>query len=156
MDFITGLPTSSRGNESIWVIVDRLSKVAHFLPVRTTYQSSKLAELYIASDAARPTVVTTSRSPTYAKSSWTPKVSPFLYASSLPTLLNGILLHTSSYGHDRFTLISTEAREEARSIKPAKTMAWKRRRKKIDRQLPGQGGTTGCRNRYYRSAVLPP
>ena len=48
MDFITGLPTSSRGNDSIRVIVDRLSKVAHFLPVKTTYQSSKLAELYIA------------------------------------------------------------------------------------------------------------
>ena len=48
MDFITGLPTSSRGNDSIWVIVDRLSKVAHFLPVKTTYQSLKLAELYIA------------------------------------------------------------------------------------------------------------
>ena len=48
MDFITGLPTSSRGNDSIWVIVDRLSKVAHFLPAKTTYQSSKLAELYIA------------------------------------------------------------------------------------------------------------
>src|SRR3954465_13671435 len=64
-------------------------------------------------DAARPTVVTTSRSPTYAKSSWTPKVNPFLYASPLPTLLNGILLHTPSYGHDRFTLTSTEVREEA-------------------------------------------
>ena len=48
MDFITGLPTSSRGNDSIWVIVDRLSKVAHFLLVKTTYQSSKLADLYIA------------------------------------------------------------------------------------------------------------
>ena len=48
MDFITGLPTSSRGNDSIWVIVDRLSKVSHFIPVKTTYQSSKLAELYIA------------------------------------------------------------------------------------------------------------
>jgi transposase InsO family protein len=47
MDFITGLPTSSRGNDSIWVIVDSLSKVAHFLSVKTTYQSSKLAELYI-------------------------------------------------------------------------------------------------------------
>lgn len=48
MGFITGLPTSSRGNDSIWVIVDRLSKVAHFLPVKTPYQRSKLAELYIA------------------------------------------------------------------------------------------------------------
>src|SRR3954462_1650204 len=48
MDFITGLPTSSRGNDSIWLIVDKLSKFAHFLPVKTTYQSLKLAELYIA------------------------------------------------------------------------------------------------------------
>src|SRR3954462_2179348 len=48
MDFITIFPTSSRGNDSIWVIVDRLSKVAHFIPVKTTYQGSKLAELYIA------------------------------------------------------------------------------------------------------------
>ena len=37
MDFITGLPKSSRGKDSIWVIVDRLSKVAHFIPVKTTY-----------------------------------------------------------------------------------------------------------------------
>ena len=48
MDFITGLPTSSRGNDSIWVIVDRLSKVAHFILVKTTYQSLKLPKLYIA------------------------------------------------------------------------------------------------------------
>src|SRR4051812_17053397 len=36
MDFITAFPTCSRGNDYIWVIVDRLSKVAHFLPVKTT------------------------------------------------------------------------------------------------------------------------
>src|SRR4051812_11021429 len=84
-------------------------------------------------DAARPTVVTTSRSLTYAKSSWTPKVNPFLYASPLPTLVNGMLLHTPSDMHDRFTLTSTEAREEARNIKPDKTEAWKRRRKKTGR-----------------------
>ncbi|KAK1613818.1 hypothetical protein QYE76_019335, partial [Lolium multiflorum] len=47
MDFITGLPKSSRGNDSIWVVVDRLTKVAHFIPVKTTYQGPKLAELYI-------------------------------------------------------------------------------------------------------------
>src|SRR3954464_1954396 len=48
MDFITGLPTSSRENDSIWVIVDMLSKVAHFLHVKTTYQSSNIVELYVA------------------------------------------------------------------------------------------------------------
>jgi IS30 family transposase len=47
MDFIVSLPRTQRGYDSIWVIVDRLTKVAHFLPVRTTYSSAKLAELYI-------------------------------------------------------------------------------------------------------------
>jgi transposase InsO family protein len=48
MDFIMGLPKTQSGYDSIWVIVDRLSKVAHFIPVKTTYKGSKLAELYIA------------------------------------------------------------------------------------------------------------
>ena len=47
MDFITGLPKSSKGNDSIWVVVDRLTKVSHFIAVKTTYQGPKLAELYI-------------------------------------------------------------------------------------------------------------
>jgi hypothetical protein len=46
MDFITALPTP-RGYDSIWVIVDRLTKVAHFIPVKTTYKGSQLAELYM-------------------------------------------------------------------------------------------------------------
>jgi transposase InsO family protein len=48
MDFIVGLPKTQNGYDSIWVIVDRLSKVAHFIPVKTTYKGSKLVELYIA------------------------------------------------------------------------------------------------------------
>ena len=48
MDFITGLPRTRSGYDSIWVIVDRLTKVAHFIPVKTTYSSNKLAELYLA------------------------------------------------------------------------------------------------------------
>jgi hypothetical protein len=47
MDFITGLPRSNRGQYSIWVIVDRLTKVAHFLPVKTTFNGNRLADLYI-------------------------------------------------------------------------------------------------------------
>ena len=47
MDFITGLPRSSKGHDSIWVIVDRLTKVAHFIPVRTTYRGDQLADLYM-------------------------------------------------------------------------------------------------------------
>jgi hypothetical protein len=44
MDFITGLPRTSKGYDSVWVIVDRLTKVAHFIPVKTTYKRSQLAE----------------------------------------------------------------------------------------------------------------
>jgi hypothetical protein len=47
MDFIVGLPNTSRHHDSIWIIVDRLTKVAHFLPVHTTDKAHKYAELYI-------------------------------------------------------------------------------------------------------------
>src|SRR3954453_15159219 len=47
MDFITGLPRTKSGYDSIWVIVCRLTKVAHFLPVKTTYTSAKLADIYM-------------------------------------------------------------------------------------------------------------
>jgi hypothetical protein len=48
MDFITGLPRTQKGYDAIWVTVDRLTKVAHFIPVKTTYKGSQLAELYMA------------------------------------------------------------------------------------------------------------
>jgi transposase InsO family protein len=47
MDFIMGLPRTQSGYDSIWVIVDRLTKVAHFIPVKTTYSKPQLAELYM-------------------------------------------------------------------------------------------------------------
>jgi hypothetical protein len=47
MDFIVGLPRSQARYDSIWVIVDRLTKVAHFIPVNTTYSGAKLPELYM-------------------------------------------------------------------------------------------------------------
>jgi CHAD domain-containing protein len=47
MDFIVGLPNTSRHHDSICVIVDLLTKVAHFLPVHTTDKAQKYAELYI-------------------------------------------------------------------------------------------------------------
>jgi hypothetical protein len=47
MDFIVGLPCTEVGYDSIWVIMDRLTKVAHFILVKTTYSRAKLAELYM-------------------------------------------------------------------------------------------------------------
>jgi hypothetical protein len=45
MDFIVGLSRTQSGYDSIWVIVDRLTKVSHFIPVKTTYSGPQLAEL---------------------------------------------------------------------------------------------------------------
>ena len=47
MDFIVGLPRTRAGYYSIWVVVDRLTKVANFIPVKTTYNSAMLAQLYM-------------------------------------------------------------------------------------------------------------
>jgi len=47
MDFIVGLPRTQKGYDSIWVVVDRLTKSAHFIPVSTRYSTKRYAELYI-------------------------------------------------------------------------------------------------------------
>ena len=47
MDFVVGLPLTGRKHDSVWVVVDRLTKSTHFLPMRTDYSLDKLAELYI-------------------------------------------------------------------------------------------------------------
>ncbi|KAK6124729.1 hypothetical protein DH2020_041530 [Rehmannia glutinosa] len=47
MDFVTRLPRSVKKNEAIWVIVDRLTKSAHFIPVRMTFTMDRFAQLYI-------------------------------------------------------------------------------------------------------------
>ncbi|KAD2392916.1 hypothetical protein E3N88_39893 [Mikania micrantha] len=47
MDFITKLPLTAKRHDTIWVIVDRLTKSAHFLPIRETYTSEKLSELFV-------------------------------------------------------------------------------------------------------------
>jgi hypothetical protein len=47
MDFIVCLPRTQSGYDSIWEIMDRLTKVAHFIPIKTTYSGPQLGELYI-------------------------------------------------------------------------------------------------------------
>ena len=44
--FVVGLPCTSKGYDSIWVIVDHLTKSAHFIPVDTKYTAKKYAEIY--------------------------------------------------------------------------------------------------------------
>jgi transposase InsO family protein len=47
MDFVIGLPRTQKGNDSIWVIIDCFTKVAHFTPVNTTYRGATLARVYL-------------------------------------------------------------------------------------------------------------
>ncbi|GJY03673.1 putative reverse transcriptase domain-containing protein [Tanacetum coccineum] len=53
MDFVTKLPRTSSGHDTIWVIVDRLTKSAHFLPMREDYKMVRLARLYLNKIVAR-------------------------------------------------------------------------------------------------------
>ncbi|GJR40049.1 putative reverse transcriptase domain-containing protein [Tanacetum coccineum] len=53
MDFVTKLPKTSSGHDAIWVIVDRLTKSAHFLPMHEDYKMDRLARLYLNEIVAR-------------------------------------------------------------------------------------------------------
>ena len=47
MDFVSGLPLTRRKHDASWVIIDRLAKSTHFVPVRMDYSMYRLAELYV-------------------------------------------------------------------------------------------------------------
>ncbi|XP_073046111.1 uncharacterized protein [Primulina eburnea] len=73
MDFVTGLPRVRRGFNSIWVIVDRLTKSAHFLPVKTTYSMNQYAEDYIAEIVRLhgvPVSIVSDRDPRFTSEFW--------------------------------------------------------------------------------------
>src|SRR4051812_8088112 len=73
MDFVMGLPRSVRGHDSIWVIVDMLTKASHFIPVRTTFRADRLAELYmsrIISLHGVPKTVTSDRGSVFTSTFW--------------------------------------------------------------------------------------
>jgi hypothetical protein len=73
MDYVTKLPRTPRGNDMIWVIVDRLTKSAHFLPIRETASMEKLATLYVDEVVTRhgvPLSIVSDRDSRFASSFW--------------------------------------------------------------------------------------
>ncbi|KAL2232344.1 UNVERIFIED_CONTAM: Transposon Tf2-11 polyprotein [Sesamum indicum] len=91
MDFFIGLPRTFRRHDAIWVIVDRLTKSAHFLPIYQNDSLDKLAELYV-SEIVRlhgiPTSIVSDRDPRFTSHFW----------GSLQTAL-GTKLHFSTAFH---------------------------------------------------------
>jgi hypothetical protein len=47
MDFITGLPGTNKKHDSIMVVVDKLTKAAHFVPMKTTHTTTNIAEIFM-------------------------------------------------------------------------------------------------------------
>jgi hypothetical protein len=90
MDFVVGLPKTSKGFDSIWVIVDRLTKTAHFLPVKTYYPVITYAQLYVAhilSLHGIPKTIGSDRGPQFVSMFW----------EELHKSLGTKLLHSSAY-----------------------------------------------------------
>ena len=73
MDFVTSLPNTPRGHETIWVIVDRLTKSAHFIPINISFPVSQLAEIYIR-DIVKlhgvPSSIVSDRDPRFTSRFW--------------------------------------------------------------------------------------
>ncbi|GJR38349.1 putative reverse transcriptase domain-containing protein [Tanacetum coccineum] len=73
MDFVTKLPRTQSGNDTIWVIIDRLTKSAHFLPMRETDPMDKLARLYLKEVVTRhgiPVSIICDRDPRFTSNFW--------------------------------------------------------------------------------------
>jgi hypothetical protein len=73
IDFVSGLPMGKKGNDAIWVIVDRLMKSALFLPMKIMDSVDKLAKLYV-NEVVRlhgvPMSIVTNRDPRFTSRLW--------------------------------------------------------------------------------------
>ncbi|GAU35508.1 hypothetical protein TSUD_155390 [Trifolium subterraneum] len=73
MDFVTGLPRNQKGEDSIWVIIDRLTKSAHFIAVKSTYKASQYAEIFLEEIVKLhgvPLSIVSDRDPTFTSHFW--------------------------------------------------------------------------------------
>jgi len=80
MDFVTGLPRGKKGNDAIWVVVDRLTKSTLFLPIKMTDSVDKLTKLYV-DEVIRfhgvPVSIILDRDPRFTSRLW---FRPYLFA----------------------------------------------------------------------------
>ncbi|KAA3478003.1 DNA/RNA polymerase superfamily protein [Gossypium australe] len=73
MDFVSGLPLSPKKKDAIWIVVDRLTKSAQFILVRTDYSLNRLAKMYIAKIVrlhGLPVSIISNRDPRFTSRFW--------------------------------------------------------------------------------------
>jgi len=106
MDFVVGLPRTPKGLDSIWVIIDRLTKYTHFIPINIRFSLEKLTSLYI-SEIVRlhgvPSSIVSDKDPRFTSRFW----------GSLNKALGTKLrlssaYHPQTYGQTKWTIHSLE------------------------------------------------
>ena len=70
MNFVSRLPKSMGSNDAVWVIIDRLTKSAHLLPIRTTFTLDKLASLYVKEIVKLPVSIVSDRDTRFTSKFW--------------------------------------------------------------------------------------
>ena len=73
MDFVVGLPRTRANHDAIWIIIDRLTKSAHFLPINERFSMDKLVRLYLKEIVTRhgaPVSIVTDRDPRFNSRFW--------------------------------------------------------------------------------------
>ena len=106
MDFVTGLPWTQRQHDAIWVIVDRLTKSAHFLPINVEDSLEKLAKLYV-DEIVRlhgvPVSIVSDRDPRFTSRFW-----PSLQAALGTRLHFSTAFHPQTDGQSERTIQTLE------------------------------------------------
>lgn len=102
MDFIVGLPRTSLDHDTIWVVVDKLTKLANFLPIKSTYTLDELVQVYV-KEVVRlhgvPNSIILDRDPRFTSRFW----------KSLREVLGtklrfNIAYHSQTYGQTKRTI----------------------------------------------------
>jgi hypothetical protein len=106
MDFVVGLPKAPSRQDVIWVIIDRLMKCAHFLPIKVTDSMDKLAELYVREIVRLhgvPISIVSDRDPRFTSRFWEK------LQSAMRTKLNfSTAYHQQTYGQSERTIQTLE------------------------------------------------
>ncbi|GKF62713.1 putative reverse transcriptase domain-containing protein [Tanacetum coccineum] len=131
MDFVTKLPTSSQGYDTIWVIIDRHTKSAIFVPMRETDPMDKLARMYLKEVVTKHGILVSiicDRDPLFALNFWK-SLQKALGISSGIVLLEGLQVYDKlHFVEEPVEIIDREVKQLRLSRVPIVKVRWNSRR----------------------------